>query len=224
MEDQYKEVCALFCENPKTTEPSEFFNSFHKFIQAYKNAERELERQLHEEQSVKKAKRIKAQDEKIRKNHAANARMAAEVVRRRRSEIVDQNDNFMMMKSRPMSSALSLQISKHDRLSSSYPRSPSMEEMLDKCEGNELLNNPIFKRTSKLFSDSDPDILDDRKGLNNSGNDLDDPDDRERSATLPVRNKQTKEEMFRPRSFQIESPTSPVRPLNGHFLAPPVDL
>uniref|UniRef100_A0A7M5X7I7 Uncharacterized protein n=1 Tax=Clytia hemisphaerica TaxID=252671 RepID=A0A7M5X7I7_9CNID len=224
MEDQYKEVCALFCENPKTTEPSEFFNSFHKFIQAYKNAEKELERQLNEEQSVKKAKRIKAQDDKIRKSHAANARMAAEVVRRRHSEVVDQNDNFMMMKSRPMSSALSLQISKHDRLSSSYPRSTSMEQLLDKCDGNELLNNPIFKRTSKLFSESDPDILDDRKGQKMSGNDIDDPDDRERSATLPVRNRQTKEEVFRPRSFQIESPASPVRPLNGHFLAPPVDL
>ena len=229
MEDQYREVCSLFCENPKTTEPSEFFKSFHKFIEAYKNAERELERQITEDETIKKARRIQKQNEKIRKSAAANARLAAEVVsRRRRSElIVDHNDNHLMMKhQRPMSSAISLNDSGTQKFSLSYPRSGSMEHLLDKCDdgakkdthnkNDELMNNPIFKRTSKLYSDSDPDILDDKKmeqhdiGISAS-----------RSLTLPI-SRQDHEQHFRDRSFQIDSsPTSPVSKKNGHLLCPP---
>lgn len=231
MEDQYREVCSLFCENPKTTEPSEFFKSFHKFIEAYKNAERELERQITEDETIKKAQRIQKQNEKTRKSAAANARLAAEVVsRRRRSElIVDQNDNHLMMKhQRPMSSAISLNDSGTQKFSLSYPRSGSMERLLDKCDddtketnnkNDELMNNPLFKRTSKLFSDSDPDILDDKKidrrediyhGISAS-----------KSLTLPI-SPRDHEQHFRDRSIQIDSsPTSPVSKKNGNLLFPP---
>ena len=36
MEDAYKEICTTFSENPKTTEPSEFFGIFSKFIKEWK--------------------------------------------------------------------------------------------------------------------------------------------------------------------------------------------
>ena len=205
MEEQYREVCALFCENPKTTEPSVFFSSFHKFIEAYKYAERELERQCTEEQSIKKAKMIKAQNEKMRKNAAANARLAAEVVKRRRSELYDQNQNNIMMKTRPMSSAISLEGVKptFDKLSLSYPRASSLENLMDEEPDlpDELHNNPLFRKT-KLCSDSDPDILEDKPtGQGNQG----------RSLSLPI-NQNGGE--FRQRTYEIHSPKSPIL-LNG---------
>jgi len=209
MEEQYREVCALFCENPKTTEPSVFFSSFHKFIEAYKYAERELERQCTEEKSVKKAKMIKAQNEKMRKNAAANARLAAEVVQRRRSELYDRNQN-VLFKERPMSSAISLEGVKpsFDRLSLSYPRATAIENLMDESveTPNELHNNPLFRKT-KLSSDSDPDILDDK------------PKHQGRSLSLPV-NQSGGE--FRQRTYQIHSPKSPVvNGFHGDYLTPP---
>ena len=229
MEDQYRDVCSLFCENPMTTEPSEFFKSFHKFIEAYKNAERELERQITEDETIKKAKRIQKQNEKIKKSAAANARLAAEVVnRRRRSElIVDHNDNHLMMKhQRPMSSAISLNDPGVQRFSLSYPRSGSMEHLLDKCDdkkdtnnkNDELMNNPLFKRTSKLFSDSDPDILDDKKSTDH-GHGI----SASKSLTLPI-SRSDHEQHFRDRSFQIDaSPTLLSPKKNGQLLCPPME-
>ena len=100
-----------------------------------------------------------------------------------------------------------------------------MEQLLDKCENNgssgthnnndELRNNPLFKRTSKLFSDSDPDILDDRK--------IDQTISASKSLTLPL-SRCDQEDHFRDRAFQIDSPTSPVAKegvSEGHILSPP---
>ena len=36
MDDVYREVCLMFSENPKSTEPSDFFGSFKKFITDWK--------------------------------------------------------------------------------------------------------------------------------------------------------------------------------------------
>ena len=36
MEDAYREVCLMFSESPKTTEPSDFFGMFQKFVKAWK--------------------------------------------------------------------------------------------------------------------------------------------------------------------------------------------
>lgn len=240
MEDQYREVCALFCENAKTTEPAEFFRAFHSLVQAYKNAEAELERRITEEETMKKAKRIQKQSEKTRKSAAANARLAAEVVqRRRRSELlVDHNDNFVLkhQQRRPMSSAISLNDSGNYRhnnhmLSLSQPRSGSMEQLLDKCEGdygnnsndnNALSNNPLFKRASKLFSESDPDILDDKKlHINDEDHNY---MTTSKSSTLPLSRKQEETLSAEERAFQLGLQTSPVAGgTNGRHLEPPFE-
>ena len=36
MEDAYREVCLMFSESPKTTEPADFFGMFQKFSQDWK--------------------------------------------------------------------------------------------------------------------------------------------------------------------------------------------
>lgn len=36
MDDAYREVCLMFSESPKTTEPSDFFGAFQRFIQDWK--------------------------------------------------------------------------------------------------------------------------------------------------------------------------------------------
>lgn len=36
MQDAYSEVCLMFSENPKTTEPADFFGLFSKFTKEWK--------------------------------------------------------------------------------------------------------------------------------------------------------------------------------------------
>lgn len=36
MEDAYREICLMFSENPKNTDPSDFFGIFAKFIKNWK--------------------------------------------------------------------------------------------------------------------------------------------------------------------------------------------
>ena len=36
MEDAYREICLMFSENPKTTDPSDFFGIFAKFTRDWK--------------------------------------------------------------------------------------------------------------------------------------------------------------------------------------------
>ena len=36
MDEAYTKACSLFCESPKTTEPSEFFAHFRDFVAAFK--------------------------------------------------------------------------------------------------------------------------------------------------------------------------------------------
>lgn len=66
MEEQFKEVCQLFCENPKTVEPSSLFQSIHKFTERYKRATKEIDIKVQSEITLRKAELLKQQHEKQR--------------------------------------------------------------------------------------------------------------------------------------------------------------
>ena len=102
MEEQYHSVCLLFCEDSKITEPSDFFNSFHNFIERYKRATREIDARLQEDKTLEKAEHLKAQNKKLREKSCLNAKLAAEVSKKRRSGCYD-SDDMPVRRQRPMS-------------------------------------------------------------------------------------------------------------------------
>ena len=101
MEEQYRETCHLFCEDPKTTDPSKFFKLFHDFIMRYKSAARDIDVKLKEEKTLQNAERLKSQNDIVRKNRTA--RMADPDYTRRHSEVVG-HINFNKL--RPISDLL----------------------------------------------------------------------------------------------------------------------
>lgn len=98
MDELYKEVCFLFCEDPKTTEPAKFFNGFQSFINRYKRATKEIDEHAQEEKTLRKAEHLKSQNEKIRQK---SAKLAADAVQKRRS-LYDQNE-YRTPQERPLS-------------------------------------------------------------------------------------------------------------------------
>ena len=66
MEEQFREVCTLFCENPKLTEPSKLFSVIHKFIDRYKRATKEIDIRKQAEQTLLKAEQLKLNQGKLR--------------------------------------------------------------------------------------------------------------------------------------------------------------
>ena len=66
MEEQFREVCTLFCENPKSTEPSKLFSVIHKFIDRYKRATKEIDIRKQAEQTLLKAEQLKLNQGKLR--------------------------------------------------------------------------------------------------------------------------------------------------------------
>ena len=164
MEEQFREVCQFFCETPKTTEPGVFFSIFQKFIHSYKATVNQLDAQLNEEQTAQKAKTLQAQSKKMKETAAINAKLAAQAMERRRSELYDQNENVVFHGKRSMSTADTLDNVTIDRLSMSCPRSSSLQSIHGPPSPavatlSELNQCPLFLRT-KLRSESDPDILD----------------------------------------------------------------
>lgn len=148
MEEQFRDVCALFCENHETTEPSVFFSAFQKFIESYKRAVDQINVQNNEEKALKKAKLLQAQNQKLQETAALNCKMAAETVRRRHSEFYDQNQNLLNQKQIGGSTmSLNTVHSFEGRLSMSCPRSTFNKITIgqDK-ELNELDESPLFHR------------------------------------------------------------------------------
>ncbi|XP_031555885.1 formin-like protein 3 isoform X2 [Actinia tenebrosa] len=78
MEEAYSTVCAMFFEDPKIREPSEFFKTFVDFIALYKKAERELDQlNRHGYTAEDKMKRMLSRD------YQSMASQAADEARRR---------------------------------------------------------------------------------------------------------------------------------------------
>ena len=65
MEKQFHEVCTLFFENPKSTEPSKSFSIIHKFINCYKRPSKEIDIRKQAEQTLLKTDQLKLNQEKL---------------------------------------------------------------------------------------------------------------------------------------------------------------
>ena len=65
MEEQFREVCTLFCENPKAREPSKSFSIILKFINCYKRASKDIDISRQADQTLLKADQLKLNQGKL---------------------------------------------------------------------------------------------------------------------------------------------------------------
>lgn len=126
MEEAYRETCLLFCENPKTTEPSKLFRLFYDFTARYKSAVRDIDKKEKEEETLRKAQRLKTQNDIAFKTR--NEKLLESDHSRRHSEYISQSRANTL---RPISEYLDRKradLSSNEFLDRISPQSPVVDD------------------------------------------------------------------------------------------------